>query len=324
MNGDGVGDLAVGAQADDGGGVDRGAVWILFLSADGKVHQSKRISPGSCGFAARLDDSDLFGSSLALLGDLDGDGVSELAVGARGDDDGRRDAGAVWVLFFNSNAMVKAHQKLSETEGGLKPDRHRVQFGRSIDSLGDEDGDGIGDIAVGANHDDVRGRFTAWGLLLTAEGKVKKQKKFFDKSEYSMTQAIEGLLIPAASWEGLVTDMEDRAVLGMQSDNDGGPHRGAVWVLTGRDKEQTRQIISATQGGFQGVLDDDDHFGCAVAAMDDLDGDGVGELAVGASGDDDGGLDRGALWVLFLNPDGTVRTHQKISATEGGLLQRAP
>ena len=56
-----------------------------------------------------------------------------------------------------------------------------------------------------------------------------------------------------------------------------------------------------------------------MAALGDLDGDGVGDLAVGAPRDDDGGTDRGAVWVLFLNTDGTVKSHQKISDTEGGF-----
>ncbi len=54
------------------------------------------------------------------------------------------------------------------------------------------------------------------------------------------------------------------------------------WVLS-------HQKISDTQGGFTGILDDEDHFGGEVASLGDLDGDGVGDLAVGAHFDDDGG-----------------------------------
>ena len=84
------------------------------------------------------------------------------------------------------------------------------------------------------------------------------------------------------------------------------------WVLS-------HQKISDTEGGFTGILDNQDFFGSSAASLGDLDGDGVGDLAVGAPNDDDGGDRRGAVWILFLNPDGTVKSHQKISDTEGGF-----
>ncbi len=79
----------------------------------------------------------------------------------------------------------------------------------------------------------------------------------------------------------------------------------------------SHQKISDTQGGFTGELEDVNRFGNSVASLGDLDGDGVGDLAVGAYIDGDGGTERGAVWVLFLNPDGTVKSHQKISDTQG-------
>jgi hypothetical protein len=48
------------------------------------------------------------------------------------------------------------------------------------------------------------------------------------------------------------------------------------------------------------MLDDADFFGAAISALPDLDGDGVDEIVVGASHDDDGGPDRGAVYVLFI------------------------
>ena len=59
--------------------------------------------------------------------------------------------------------------------------------------------------------------------------------------------------------------------------------------------------------------------GFAVAALGDLDDDGVLDLAVGAPSDNDGGPSRGAIWLLFLNENGTVKTHEKISDTAGGF-----
>ena len=66
------------------------------------------------------------------------------------------------------------------------------------------------------------------------------------------------------------------------------------------------QKISGTQGGFAGSLDDGDYFGSSMASIGDLNGDNVTDLAVGAYADDDGGSDRGAVYVIFMNTDGTV------------------
>ena len=81
----------------------------------------------------------------------------------------------------------------------------------------------------------------------------------------------------------------------------------------------THQKISSNDGNFEQALEDQDQFGRSVTAIGDLDGDGVGDIAVGAYRDDDGGDSRGAVWILFLNTDGTVKSHQKISQTEGGF-----
>jgi hypothetical protein len=78
--------------------------------------------PRAGGLAIPLDDVDIFGTAVAHLGDIDGNGVADIAVGASGDDDGFLGAGAVYILFLNSDGTVKAEQKISETEGGLAKD----------------------------------------------------------------------------------------------------------------------------------------------------------------------------------------------------------
>ena len=52
--------------------------------------------------------------------------------------------------------------------------------------------------------------------------------------------------------------------------------------------------------------------------MADSNGDGVGDLAVGAD-DDDGGVDRGAIYVLFMASTGVVKSFQKVSDTMGSF-----
>ena len=70
-----------------------------------------------------------------------------------------------------------------------------------------------------------------------------------------------------------------------------------MWVLflNADGTVKAHQKISDTEGGFTGTLDNDDRFGFSVASVGDLDGDGVGDLAVGAVRDGDGGLKRGAV-----------------------------
>ncbi|MCH8315735.1 MAG: FG-GAP repeat protein, partial [Planctomycetes bacterium] len=120
----------------------------------GWVLSHQKISDTEGGFTGALDDGDFFGSPVASLGDLDGDGVGDLAVGAFADDDGGLDRGAVWVLFMNTDGTVKSHQKISATQGGFTGTLDDGdKFGHSAASLGDLDGDGVGDLAVGATSD---------------------------------------------------------------------------------------------------------------------------------------------------------------------------
>ena len=319
LDGDGVGDLAVGAWLDDDGGVNRGAVWVLFLNSDGTVKSHQKISDTQGGFTGTLGDHDTFGFSVASLGDLDGDGVGDLAVGAWGDDDGGLYRGAVWVLFLSPDGTVKSHQKISDTEGGFTGALNNLDsFGSSVTSLGDLDGDGVGDLAVGAGGDDDGGghRGAVWVLFLEPNGTVKAHQKISDTEG-----GFNGILDDGDVFGYAVSSLGDLdgdgvgdLAVGAPSDDDG----GAVWVLflNTDGTVKSHQKISNTEGGFPGP----EPLGASsLASLGDLVGDGVGDLVVGAHGDDDGGLNRGAVWVLFLNTDGTVKFHQKISGTQGGF-----
>ncbi|MGA9289863.1 MAG: integrin alpha, partial [Anaerobacillus sp.] len=151
LEGDGVADLAVGAPYTDGGGTDRGAVWILFMNSDGRVDTQQKIADGAGDFDGKLDNDDRFGSAVASPGDLNGDGTTDLAVGAPGDDDGGKERGAVWMLFLDAEGKVRLYQKISDTAGGFGGNLDDGdQFGSAAASIGDLDGDGIDDLAVGA------------------------------------------------------------------------------------------------------------------------------------------------------------------------------
>jgi hypothetical protein len=310
LDGDGVMDLAVGALQDDDGAFNAGAVWILFLNADGTVKAQQKISATEGGFAGFLGETDRFGTSLAMIGDLDGDSVQDLAVGARNDDDGGTDRGAVYVLFLNTDGTVKAHQKISDVFGGFGGGLDDGDgLGWSLAALGVQAGLGTYGLAVGAGGDDDGGtdRGAVWVMGLVPTGHVLL---------FTKVSSTEGGASPTlqdgdnfgrglASMGDLNGDGFADLAVGAPSDNDGGGDRGAVWLLMlGPGGVLSSHKISDTAGGFGGSLDDNDYFGYSLRWAGDLDGNGVNDMIVGASSDDDGGTDRGAAWILYLsNPD---------------------
>ena len=329
LDGDGVEDMVVGAYEDDDGNPagNRGAVYVLFLNTDGSVKGFQKISDTEGGFTATLDDGDIFGTSVANLGDLDGDGVTDLAVGAMNDDDGALDSGAVYVLFLNTDGTVKSHQKISEGMGGFAGISGFDRFGTSVAGTGDINGDGNVDLAVGAAFDDdgqlIGDRGAVYLLFLDSDGTVISQQKISDLAgNFTGTLAnndnFGSSLAGLGDFDG--DGVNDLAV-GASGDNGGGSDRGAVYILS-LDTDGTVKSsveISSGVGGFTGTLDNSDFFGTSVVSLGDLDSDGVTDIAVGAERDDDGGGDRGAVYVLFLNSDGTVGSHQKISDTAGNF-----
>ncbi len=303
LNGDGNPDLAIG------GGLFR-SVSISFLGADQSLISALTIQENEGGLPiGSAPAGSRFGAALANLGDLDGDGLPELAVGAPGE-------GAVYILFLQSDGAVRDFHKFGP--GGT------TEFGGSCAAVGDLDGNGVTDLIVGAPFDDT-------GTIGTDSGALHVFFLNSDGTSLSSTKIANGLggandgLIGAGDNFGsscaLIGDLNfdgfPEIAVGSRSSDIGGTNKGLLFTfsLTAAGTAQSFREFSDT-GGVP--LGNGDRFGSSVVSLGDIDGNGVPDLAVGAPNDGAGNF--GAVHILFLAPDGALASSFKIAdGTSGGL-----
>jgi len=264
-----------------------------------------KIEEGSGGFFATLDAGDRFSRDHDQAGDINGDGIIDLVVGARSDDDGATDAGAVYILFMNNDGTVQSNQKISATQGGFTDTLLANNFfGYGVAGIGDYDGDNIPDIAVSAP---ASANIALYIIHLNNNGTVKS----FVKNPNIMAQGLSAV-------GDLNNDGRIDLVACDPRSNQGGIQRGAIQILffdaSSNVVPANSVHISSTQGGFGTGLADNDQFGGReVAMLGDIDNDGTLEMAVGAFMSDGG---KGAIWMLSLDSN-NFNVVSKLKITEG-------
>jgi len=297
LDGDGTPDLAVGANGADR---VRGAVHLLFMNSDGTVKNTVEINDSTAN-GPQLARNDNFGVSLAAVGDLDGDGNMDLAVGAGGDDAGGTNAGAVHLLLLNSTGTVRQTAEINASTPNGPSLGVNTRFGSSLAAMGDLDGDGVGDMAGTVDGTAIS------VLFLNSDGTVKRTTGLPVTSIGSPSLAAVG---------DLDGDGMTELAVGVTGDDTGGTNAGAAY-LSFLDSDlgikRTVKIDASTENGPQ--LEAGDRFSWSLAAVGDLDGDGTADLAVGAVGDDGRAAGTGAVHMLFLNSDGTVKRTSPIDGS---------
>jgi hypothetical protein len=327
LNRDGVIDLAVGAPFDDTGGTDRGAVFLLNLTGPSLLPNP--VSKGNMKLASSINggpalaNGDQFGWSVAKIGDLDRDGVEDIAIGTPYDDTGGTWQGAVYVSFMKVDGTIRETVKLASGINGGPPLAESDNFGWSVAGIGDLDRDGIPDLAIGAPYDssvsDSRGAL--YLSFMKVDGTISETVKIASGINGGPVLADGDLFgYSVTRIDDLNRDGVEDLAIGAPFDSFNGLLRGAVYVAFMKADgtiSNTVKLADNTNGGP--ALADEDCFGAAVSGIGDLDRDGIPDLAIGAPYDDTGGNNRGAVYISFMKVDGTIRELVKLANSTNGV-----
>ena len=162
INGDGIDDLIVGARGSDPNGNRSGASYVVFGSNTGfTANVNLSGLTGTNGFKISGESEyDYSGYSVSGAGDINGDGIDDLIVGARSAEGNAYASGASYVVFGSSTPFA-ANVNLSDLTGtnGFKisGESEYDNSGISVSGAGDINGDGIDDLIVGASYADANG-----------------------------------------------------------------------------------------------------------------------------------------------------------------------
>jgi len=322
LDGDGNNEIVVGMPSD-GTGFTAGNVFIHFLRDDGTARKTtyiKRYVKNAPTFATGDD----FGTSVAGIGDLDGDGVPDIAVGAVGDDTGASAAGAVYIIYLNEDGSIKSTVELnSSTTNGATGLLASDNYGSSVANIGDLNDDGVNDLAVGAQLDDTNGSSSgSWYIhFMNTDGSVDSTVKIHGTTT-------NGAAIDTGDQYGSsIAGLGDLNLDGVEDIAVGAPNRtggtflgGAIYIHfmnTDGSMDSTALINEDTANGP--VFDSNDEWGESISLIGDLNNDGVKEIAVGAergglTTPDCGGVSEcGAVNIMFMNTNGTIDSTVEIT-----------
>ena len=329
VNGDGIDDFIIGAEkADPDGRSLAGESYVVFGSNSGfpAALELSSLFPaaggdGTAGFVLMgVNAFDVSGNSVSNAGDVNGDGIDDLIIGAAGaDPNGVSNAGESFVVFGRNSGFpaVFALRSLIPAAGGdgaegfvLKGIDSDDHLGTSVSNAGDVNGDGIDDFIIGAFNGAfsagesyvVFGRMTGFpatfelsSLLPAAggDGTAGFVLKGIDSNDFSGTSVSNAGDVNGDGIDDLIIGAD-------KADPDGKRDAGESYVVFGRNTgfPATFALSSlfpaaggdGTAGFVLKGIDSGDASGTSVSNAGDVNGDGIDDLIIGAYFADPNGI----------------------------------
>lgn len=304
FNGDSMDDVAA---SDPFHQSTAGTVWIFFggphgtLVGDGTLG-TVRLQQGRDGLPGTARSGVFFGNSLAA-GDLTGDGVVDLAIGAMFQPVAGHDlAGTVTVVPGSASGQAPARgQVLSQRTAGVPgTPEYNDKFGSAL-AIGDVTGDGRLDLAVGSAGENGDGMVQV--LPGRAGGPTGRGATSASARRLAITAASDSVAEFGSSVAvgDLTGDGRAEVVAGAPSARVGRAACGAVAVLRGAGSgisPARAQVISQSTAAVAGICEDGDGWGHSLA-VGDLTPGLRAELVVGAPTESVGALNGGGAYTVL-------------------------
>jgi hypothetical protein len=314
INGDGIDDLIISAYAASPNGDSSGSSYVVFgRSTPFPVALALGNLNGSNGF--RLDGlaaSDRAGYAVSAAGDVNGDGIDDLIIGAPFSRTNGSNSGSSYVVFGRRTPFPAA-LALGSLNGsnGFRLDGAAAEgySGASVSAAGDVNGDGIDDLIVGApgaapdgpnsgSSYVLFGRSTPFPATL-ALGSLNGSNGF--RLTAAAAVGFSGFSVSAAG--DVNDDGIDDLIVGAPGAAPNGPNSGSSFVLFGRSTPFPATLALGSLDGSNGFRLDgaaaDDFSGFSVRAAGDINGDGIDDLIIGAFGAAPNGSLSGRSYVVF-------------------------